>query len=58
MHGSLHLLLIHAKSKEHSLFARHSGRQFGGVPMKPCKHEHDGKLCITLHCEFGPHGEG
>lgn len=58
MQGSLHLLLIHAKSNKHSLLARHSGRQCGGFPMKSGKQEHDGKLCITLHSEFGPHGEG
>lgn len=36
----------------------HSGRQFGGLPMKFGKHEHDGESPDTLHSEFGPQGDG
>lgn len=36
----------------------HSGLQFGGDPTNVGKQEHDGESPITLHCEFGPQGEG
>lgn len=36
----------------------HSGRQFGGVPINSEAHEQEGELCIDLHTELGPHGEG
>lgn len=36
----------------------HSGRQLGARPIKFGKQEHAGVLPITLHCEFGPQGEG
>lgn len=36
----------------------HSGLQFGGDPIKVGKHEQDGDSPITLHCAFGPQGDG
>lgn len=49
---------MHAKWLEHSELETHSGRQFGGDPMNSFKHEHDGVSPTTLHCEFGPQGDG
>lgn len=40
--GSVHLLLMQAKWVAHSLLLIHSGRQFGGVPINPTKHEQAG----------------
>jgi len=56
--GSLHFILAQAKLYEHSLLVIHSGLQFGGDPMKLGRHEHDGDSPWTLHCEFGPQGDG
>lgn len=56
--GSLHFSLIHAKLLGHSLLLTHSGLQFGGDPMNAGKQEHEGLSPVTLHCEFGPHGDG
>lgn len=41
-HGSLHLLLMHARCSAHSLLLIHSGRQLGGEPIKSCKQEQAG----------------
>lgn len=49
---------MHAKLFEHSVLETHSGRQFGGAPMKSLKQEQDGVSPIGLHSEFGPHGDG
>lgn len=57
-HGSLHFILIHVRWYEHSLLLTHSGRQFGGEPMKLGAHEHDGEFPLTWHWEFGPQGDG
>lgn len=57
-HGSLHLLRMHAKWLEHSELLAHSGRQLGGVPINSAKQEHEGVSLISLHSEFGPHGDG
>lgn len=43
---------------EHSLLLMHSGRQFGGSPMKSYKQEQDGILFVSLHKELGPQGDG
>jgi len=37
--GSEHFCAIHALSIGHSALTTHSGRQEGGVPIKPCIHE-------------------
>jgi len=37
--GSEHFCAIHALSIGHSALTTHSGRQDGGVPIKPCIHE-------------------
>lgn len=42
----------------HSGLIVHSGRQFGGVPIKLAKQEQEGAPPISRHCEFGPHGDG
>lgn len=57
-HGSLHFIFIQAKWYEQSLLLTHSGRQFGGDPIYSGKHEHDGDVPCTWHCEYGPQGEG
>lgn len=36
----------------------HSGRQFGGTPMYVGEQEQLGTPLTSLHCEYGPHGEG
>lgn len=36
----------------------HSGLQFGGEPIKSGRQVQDGASALTLHREFGPHGEG
>lgn len=36
----------------------HSGLQFGGLPRYSGRQEQLGIPPISLHCEFGPHGEG
>lgn len=56
--GSLHFILIQAKLYGHSLLVMHSGLQFGGDPMNCGRQEHAGDSPWTLHCEFGPHGDG
>lgn len=36
----------------------HSGRQFGGLPIKSGRQEHDGESFISLHWALGPQGDG
>lgn len=57
-HGLMHLLREHIWLTGHSAFTTHSGRQFGGDPMKLYAHEQDGDPFIFLHAEFNPHGVG
>lgn len=57
-HGSWHLAFIHALSLWQSEWIVHSGRQFGGLPMKFGWHEQDGTLPIFLHSALGPQGDG
>lgn len=56
--GSLHFSFTHAKLAGHSAFKIHSGRQFGGLPTKSGRQEQTGVSLKTLHCEFGPQGDG
>lgn len=56
--GSLHFWLMHAISFGHSVFAIHSGRQFGGLPRKFSRQAHDGEFPISLQIELAPQGEG
>lgn len=49
---------MHASRLAHSPLLMHSGRQFGGDPIKLGRHEQDGKLLINWHCELGPQGFG
>lgn len=58
MHGSKHLLLIQAKFDSHSELTTHSGRQFGGEPIKSGKQEQTACPLVSLHWLLGPHGEG
>lgn len=60
VHGFWHFLLIHAIWGAHSLLAIHSGRQFGGAPMKSGIHWHDGISLMPLvwHIALGPQGDG
>lgn len=36
----------------------HSGRQFGGFPIKVSKHAQTAWPFASLHILFGPHGDG
>lgn len=56
--GFLHFMFMQYKWVGHSLLLTHSGLQFGGEPIKSGKQEHDGDWPWTLHCEFGPQGDG
>lgn len=56
--GSLHFCLIQALLLEHSGLIEHSGLQFGGLPINVGKQEQEGDPPISLHSEFGPHGDG
>lgn len=49
---------MHAKVFEQSLLLIHSGLQFGAVPMKSGKQEHDGESLFTWHRALGPQGDG
>lgn len=49
---------MHARILAQSECIEHSGRQFGGLPTKVGRHEHDGVFPISRHSEFGPHGDG
>lgn len=57
--GSIHLLFLHALDSSHSELLTHSGRQLGGEPVIGGRQEQMGwPFGPSLHCEFGPHGEG
>lgn len=56
--GSRHFSLIQDKILGHSALMVHSGLQLGGEPAYSGKQEHDGIPPLSLHCEYGPHGEG
>ncbi len=54
--GSTHFLLVpQARCSAQSLFFRHSGRQLGGWPMKPCWHEQMQAPFTTFCTLLGPH---
>lgn len=56
--GSLHLLLMQDSLGEQSSLMTHSGRQFGGAPMYPGKHWHEGVPPWLRQVDEGPHGFG
>jgi len=56
--GFWHLELTQAWAGGHSAFVTHSGRQSGGTPRYPERHEHAGTLPTSRHWLFGPHGVG
>lgn len=56
--GSLHFWLIQANCEEHSELKRHSGLQFGGLPINSDWHEHTAWLFFSRHILLGPHGDG
>lgn len=56
--GSTHLLLTHACVDGQSGLMTHSGRQFGGAPTYPGRHEQAGLLPLFWHWALGPQGEG
>lgn len=47
MHGSLHLRLMQALLAGQSEFTAHSGRQAGGAPRYPARHEHAARSLTT-----------
>lgn len=57
-HGSWHFLFMQAILNAHSVLLVHSGRQFGGNPMKSGKHLQSALSPFSTHCELGPHGDG
>lgn len=57
-HGFLHWFLKHANVLVHSSLIVHSGLQFGGFPTIFSEHVQAGDSPTTLHCEFGPQGDG
>lgn len=57
-HGFRHFWFIQANCWSHSLLVTHSGRQFGGWPMKSGWHEHVGRSPITRQMLWLPHGLG
>lgn len=57
-HGFWHFCWMQAACWSHSELVTHSGRQFGGEPIKPNWHEQVGRSPITRQMLFGPHGDG
>lgn len=57
-HGWVHLKDTHVMSMGHSWLTRHSGLQFGGLPIKLLWHEHTGLPIFIWQTECGPHGLG
>lgn len=49
---------MQARLNVHSLLETHSGRQFGGRPIKSGKQEQEGEPFIILQAEYGPQGDG
>lgn len=56
--GSLHFWFEHASFKLQSELTVHSGRQVGGLPIKPTMQEQTAWLFTSLHWLLGPQGEG
>lgn len=56
--GSIHFWFKHARFNGHSELWTHSGRQTGGLPINPRRHEHTAWEFTSLHWLFGPHGDG
>lgn len=56
--GSIQCSRTHALLLAQSELTTHSGRQFGGAPKYPVKHEQDALPLITLHWAFCPQGDG
>lgn len=56
--GSAQVSLIQARVRGHSALSRHSGRQEGGLPTAPGRHEHTTVPRTSLHTPQGPHGLG
>lgn len=51
-HGSLQCRFIQAKLLEQSEFVTHSGRQFGGFPMKSARQEQEYEFPVTRHSAY------
>lgn len=56
--GSRHLFCTQASLVGQSAWMIHSGRQLGGAPSIPTRHEHTGRLSTTRHSALEPHGDG
>ena len=56
--GSRHLLRTHARCVGQSWWIRHSGRQFGGAPNIPVRHEQTGRSSTTRQSALAPQGDG
>lgn len=57
-HGSMHFWLEQAMFNLQSVLTAHSGRQFGGFPIKPRIQTQTACPLTSLHWLLGPHGEG
>lgn len=57
-HGSRHFWVMQALLLGHSGLIVHSGRQFGGLPIKESRQEQEGTPPMSLHCALEPHGDG
>ena len=57
-HGSTQCMLMHACTCEHSAETTHSGRQPGGAPTYPGRHEHTAWPPWARHALLGPQGDG
>lgn len=58
IHGSTHFWFTHARFDPHSEFTKHSGLQFGGVPINWGKQEQMAWPLLSAHWLLGPQGEG
>lgn len=57
-HGSIHFWFEQALFRLQSELTVHSGRQLGGLPIKPCTQTHTACPFNSLHWLYGPHGDG
>lgn len=58
MHGLMHFCRSQLLSTAHSELKTHSGRQFGGGPMKFSMQVQTAWLFMSRHKLLGPHGDG
>lgn len=57
-HGFRHFWLLQASLRPQSELTIHSGRQDGGLPIKPITHEQTAWSLTSRHMLWGPQGDG